>query len=359
MPVIEKTYQKVQVYELYASGIQVMRRPIDDYVNATHVLKVAGLDKPDRTRVLENEVKIGSCEKIQGGYGKFQGTWMPYDRAVQLALKHGVFTRLRSLFEYKSTLNLDHTVTINPDTPPTSPEDNCNLLDSSTPSTHELPVAAESHHQKPTKLRRRTRKATPTSDSDSSLPTSLTPPPPRKHKSTPIPLPTLAMLLDEDARRVREAIDCADVALLTRAFRLHGPGLLVGPRGVSPLHYAASSVSCTFEMLEFLARFQDVAVRDARGLTPLVMLCCRTFIDSVWDARRMFGILAEGLDVGILHRILGGIVSGGGAENAIFWIRRVKEWYGGEVPGELLCYVEADGTLLHRAVKAECFGMIR
>lgn len=51
-----------------------MRRKSDSYLNATQILKVAGFDKPQRTRVLEREVQKGEHEKIQGGYGKYQGT---------------------------------------------------------------------------------------------------------------------------------------------------------------------------------------------------------------------------------------------------------------------------------------------
>lgn len=50
-----------------------MRRRADDWINATHILKVAGLDKPARTRILEREVQKGVHEKVQGGYGKYQG----------------------------------------------------------------------------------------------------------------------------------------------------------------------------------------------------------------------------------------------------------------------------------------------
>ena len=53
-----------------------MRRRVDDWINATHILKVAGLDKPSRTRILEREVQKGLHEKIQGGYGKYQGQSM-------------------------------------------------------------------------------------------------------------------------------------------------------------------------------------------------------------------------------------------------------------------------------------------
>jgi hypothetical protein len=44
-------------------------------MNATQILKVAGLDKSKRTRILEREIIQGEHEKIQGGYGRYQGTW--------------------------------------------------------------------------------------------------------------------------------------------------------------------------------------------------------------------------------------------------------------------------------------------
>lgn len=50
-----------------------MRRRSDDWINATHILKVADFDKPARTRILEREVQKGTHEKVQGGYGKYQG----------------------------------------------------------------------------------------------------------------------------------------------------------------------------------------------------------------------------------------------------------------------------------------------
>lgn len=55
----------------------VMRRQSDNWVNATHILKAAGFDKPARTRILERDVQKGNHEKVQGGYGKFQGTISP------------------------------------------------------------------------------------------------------------------------------------------------------------------------------------------------------------------------------------------------------------------------------------------
>jgi transcription factor MBP1 len=54
-----------------------MRRKADSWMNATQILKVADFDKPQRTRILEREVQKGTHEKVQGGYGKYQGMCRP------------------------------------------------------------------------------------------------------------------------------------------------------------------------------------------------------------------------------------------------------------------------------------------
>lgn len=62
------------MYEFKIANDSVMRRRADDWINATHILKAAGFDKPARTRILEREVQKGVHEKVQGGYGKYQGS---------------------------------------------------------------------------------------------------------------------------------------------------------------------------------------------------------------------------------------------------------------------------------------------
>jgi len=69
------TRQSPQVYECMVRGIAVMRRRADSYVNATQILKVAGVEKGRRTKILEKEILPGRHEIVQGGYGKYQGTW--------------------------------------------------------------------------------------------------------------------------------------------------------------------------------------------------------------------------------------------------------------------------------------------
>ena len=65
------------VFEYTVGVNHIMRRRSDDWINATHILKVADYDKPARTRILEREVQKGVHEKVQGGYGKYQGTRNP------------------------------------------------------------------------------------------------------------------------------------------------------------------------------------------------------------------------------------------------------------------------------------------
>ncbi|KAJ5730518.1 uncharacterized protein N7483_005026 [Penicillium malachiteum] len=94
------TYSSVPVYELKIDADSVMRRREDDWVNATHILKAAGFDKPARTRILEREVQRGVHEKVQGGYGKYQGTWIPLTQARLLAERNNVLAKLLPIFDY-------------------------------------------------------------------------------------------------------------------------------------------------------------------------------------------------------------------------------------------------------------------
>ena len=68
-------YSGVSVYEMQCRNVAVMRREKDSFLNATQVLKVANIDKGKRTKILEREIQNKEHEKVQGGYGKYQGTW--------------------------------------------------------------------------------------------------------------------------------------------------------------------------------------------------------------------------------------------------------------------------------------------
>lgn len=84
---------------MMVNGIAVMRRRHDSSLNATQILKVAGVDKSKRTKILEREILTGEHEKVQGGYGKYQGTWIPYDRGVDLCRQYSVYELLQPLLE--------------------------------------------------------------------------------------------------------------------------------------------------------------------------------------------------------------------------------------------------------------------
>lgn len=73
--VISSIYSNVPVYEFYFNGVIVMRRIEDGWINATHILKAADIDKGRRSRLLDKELQDDPFEKVQGGYGRYQGTW--------------------------------------------------------------------------------------------------------------------------------------------------------------------------------------------------------------------------------------------------------------------------------------------
>ncbi|KAF2730977.1 apses transcription factor-like protein [Polyplosphaeria fusca] len=93
-------YSGVSVYEMEVNRVAVMRRRSDGWLNATQILKVAGVDKGKRTKVLEKEILTGEHEKVQGGYGKYQGTWISYRRGREFCRQYGVEDVLRPLLEY-------------------------------------------------------------------------------------------------------------------------------------------------------------------------------------------------------------------------------------------------------------------
>ena len=88
------------MYEMEINNVAVMRRRKDSWLNATQILKVAGIEKGKRTKVLEKEILIGDHEKVQGGYGKYQGTWIKFDRGLEFCRQYGVEELLRPLLTY-------------------------------------------------------------------------------------------------------------------------------------------------------------------------------------------------------------------------------------------------------------------
>jgi regulatory protein SWI6 len=72
---MQASYSNIPVIEMTIGDVAAMKRQSDNWLNATQILKVAGIDKARRTKILEKEIIPGPHEKVQGGYGKYQGTW--------------------------------------------------------------------------------------------------------------------------------------------------------------------------------------------------------------------------------------------------------------------------------------------
>ncbi|KAJ3158348.1 hypothetical protein HK101_001327, partial [Irineochytrium annulatum] len=100
-------YSGIPVHEMVCRGIPVMRRVSDGYLNATQILKVAGFSKPKRTKILEKEILQGEHEKVQGGYGKYQGTWIPKDVGRDLARRYNVESEISTIIDFDETKSVD------------------------------------------------------------------------------------------------------------------------------------------------------------------------------------------------------------------------------------------------------------
>lgn len=99
--VYSATYSNVPVFEFVTSEGPIMRRKSDSWINATHILKIAKFPKARRTRILEKDVQTGVHEKVQGGYGKYQGTYVPLERGREIAASFGVYEVLKPIFDFQ------------------------------------------------------------------------------------------------------------------------------------------------------------------------------------------------------------------------------------------------------------------
>lgn len=95
------TYSNVPVFEYVTSEGPIMRRKGDSWINATHILKIAKLPKAKRTRILEKDVQTGIHEKVQGGYGKYQGTYVPLKLGEVIARNYNVYDTLKPIFDFE------------------------------------------------------------------------------------------------------------------------------------------------------------------------------------------------------------------------------------------------------------------
>lgn len=95
------TYSNVPVFEFVTEEGPIMRRKSDSWINATHILKIAKFPKARRTRILEKDVQTGIHEKVQGGYGKYQGTYVPLELGAEIAKGFNVYEILKPIFDFQ------------------------------------------------------------------------------------------------------------------------------------------------------------------------------------------------------------------------------------------------------------------
>lgn len=91
------TYAGVDVYECYTKDkppCLIMRRCADNWLNITQVFKAGSFTKAQRTKILEKEANEIKHEKIQGGYGRFQGTWIPWESTKYLVEKYNINSKV-------------------------------------------------------------------------------------------------------------------------------------------------------------------------------------------------------------------------------------------------------------------------
>ncbi|KTA97715.1 Regulatory protein SWI4 [Nakaseomyces glabratus] len=174
-PIIEiATYADTDVYECYIRGQEsniVMRRTMDDWVNVTQVFKIAQFSKTQRTKILEKESTNMKHEKVQGGYGRFQGTWVPLEAAKFMTTKYNIDNPV---------VNTILSFILNPNNPPPKRHKN-SVLRKTSPGTK---ITSPSSYKKTPKK--------PNANSASKLSTSYTK---RKKNSTqPNPSPLQNMV---------------------------------------------------------------------------------------------------------------------------------------------------------------------
>nr|KAK5448729.1 transcriptional regulator swi6 [Exophiala xenobiotica] len=105
-PVYAVIRANVPVFEMKVKGILVMRRQSDSWMNATSILKAAGVREEQLRRRILRTIK-GPQESVQGGRWFYQGTWVPCAFAHELASRYGIANSLLPLFEIAPTEGAD------------------------------------------------------------------------------------------------------------------------------------------------------------------------------------------------------------------------------------------------------------
>ena len=97
--VYKSTRDQIPVYRLRLENGVVMRRCSDDWINATHILRVAGFSPTESTGILKKENRKRPHDIVAEGHFEYHGTWIPLNDGLLLAKQYRVFDRIHKLFE--------------------------------------------------------------------------------------------------------------------------------------------------------------------------------------------------------------------------------------------------------------------
>lgn len=96
----QATYAQTPVWEIFVRNNPIIRRQDDSWVNATQLLRAGGIERPSRTGIMDKFIKSESdYRRVQGGFGKFQGTWVPLHIAIGMANEVRVMDDLQPLLQ--------------------------------------------------------------------------------------------------------------------------------------------------------------------------------------------------------------------------------------------------------------------
>ncbi|RDW73247.1 hypothetical protein BP6252_07154 [Coleophoma cylindrospora] len=93
------TYRGVDVYEMHVNGVVAMRRRRDAWMNASRIVALSGLSHTRRYSFMEDVIWPRECERIFGG-SKYQGTWVSYEKALEVAQFFGLEELLHPLLTF-------------------------------------------------------------------------------------------------------------------------------------------------------------------------------------------------------------------------------------------------------------------
>ena len=77
-----------------------MQRRADSWMNVAHILNVANVRQTMRRKFIQNEIIAGKHRIVKGDVGKFKGTWLSYEKSLQICRRYGVEELLRPILTY-------------------------------------------------------------------------------------------------------------------------------------------------------------------------------------------------------------------------------------------------------------------